>query len=348
MTYAASAVTAIEPERPESLLSWFDNLQATMAEPGSGLEPWAAVLREQLMDILVTHEHGDQRRWAQALKHLPEVEGVRCDLNSDHLHIHTPSELDNLTVSQIHAGLEGLIPWRKGPFHVFDTFIDTEWRSDWKWQRVVPHLSSMEGRRVLDVGCGSGYHIWRMLGEGARQVVGVDPSRLFLMQFQAIKFYVEQVLGPVPAHLLPLKMEDVPPRLKAFDTVFSMGVLYHRKSPIEHLEELKGALRPGGELVLETLVIEGPLGQVLMPEDRYAMMRNVWYIPSPETLLLWCRRVGFRNPRVVDLNQTSLDEQRTTEWMKFNSLNDFLDPNDPTRTTEGYPAPLRAVVIADT
>merc|ERR1711879_214102 len=271
--------------------------------------------------------------------------GVTCNLNSEHLHIQCPGELQGAAASQIHAGLEGLIPWRKGPFHVFDTFIDTEWRSDWKWQRVVPHLSSLEGRRVLDVGCGSGYHIWRMLGEGARQVIGVDPSRLFLMQFQAIKYYVEQSQGQVPAHLLPMKMEDVPPRLKAFDTVFSMGVLYHRKSPIEHLEELKGALRPGGEVVIETLVIEGPLGQVLMPEDRYAMMRNVWYIPSPETLLLWCRRVGFRNPRVVDLNQTSLDEQRTTEWMKFNSLNDFLDPNDPTRTTEGYPAPLRAVVI---
>tara|TARA_Y100001949_G_C15938052_1_gene308831 strand:- start:49 stop:1095 length:1047 start_codon:yes stop_codon:yes gene_type:complete len=347
MTFASSAVAGIDPEHPESILVWFDNLIASMQQPGSGLEPWAKILRQQLTDILVTREHGDQQRWLGALKALPLVEGVQCDLESEHLHISSGNGLSDILASQIHTGLEGLIPWRKGPFHVFDTFIDTEWRSDWKWQRVVPHLSKMEGRRVLDVGCGSGYHIWRMLGEGARQVIGVDPSRLFLMQFQAIKFYVEQSKGQVPAHLLPMKMEDVPPKLKAFDTVFSMGVLYHRKSPIEHLEELKGALRPGGEMVLETLVIEGPLGQVLMPEDRYAMMRNVWYIPSPETLLLWCRRVGFRNPRVVDLNQTSLDEQRTTEWMKFNSLNDFLDPNDLTRTAEGYPAPLRAVVIAD-
>lgn len=347
MIYASSRVSSIDPADPMSLLSWFDNLLAGMQETGSGLEPWAEVLRAQLIDVLVTHEHGDQQRWSNALHTLPEIPGVTCDLNSLNLQICSEEALPDSITSGVHTGLEGLIPWRKGPFHVLDTFIDTEWRSDWKWQRVAPHLSSLEGRRVLDVGCGSGYHIWRMLGEGARQVIGVDPSRLFLMQFQAIKFYVEQAVGQVPAHLLPLKMEDVPLRLKAFDTVFSMGVLYHRKSPIEHLEELKGALRPGGELVLETLVIDGPLGQVLMPEDRYAMMRNVWYIPTPETLLLWCRRVGFKNPRVVDLNQTSMDEQRTTEWMKFNSLNDFLDPNDPTRTTEGYPAPLRAVVIAD-
>ena len=56
-----------------------------------------------------------------------------------------------------------------------------------------------------------------------------------------------------------------------------MGVLYHRRSPIDHLLELKGCLQTGGELVLETLVIDGGLGEVLVPENRYAKMRNVWF-----------------------------------------------------------------------
>ena len=50
---------------------------------------------------------------------------------------------------------------------------------------------------------------------------------------------------------------------------------------------------------------------------------------------------------MVDLNQTSLEEQRATEWMRFNSLKDFLDPDDVNKTAEGYPAPLRAVIVAE-
>ncbi len=308
-----------------------------------GLAPWGQQLPAQL-EAVFADPHGDLPRWQGALEALPELGPVAADLNRDCIALEAGAALGGETLERLEAALRTLCPWRKGPFEFFGVTIDTEWRSDWKWQRVAPHLAPLENRLILDVGCGSGYHMWRMLGAGAGRVIGVDPSLLFWHQFQAFKRYAGKDL---PIDLLPLRMEDVPAKLKAFDTVFSMGVLYHRKSPLEHLEELKGALRPGGQLVLETLVIEGGLGEVLMPEERYAMMRNVWFIPSPETLLLWLRRLGFKNPRVVDLNQTSLEEQRATDWMAFNSLADFLDPDDCTRTVEGYPAPLRAVVLAE-
>mgnify|MGYP002266555368 FL=1 len=190
---------------------------------------------------------------------------------------------------------------------------------------------------------GSGYHCWRMLGEGARRVIGIDPGLLFMFQFLSVKRY----LGEVPVDLLPVRMEDLPENLGAFDTTFSMGVLYHRRSPLDHLLELKGTLRRGGELVLETLVVEGPEGHSLMPEDRYGQMRNVWFLPSCDTLLRWLDRTGYRNARVVDVTDTTTDEQRSTDWMRFNSLQDFLDPNDPSKTIEGYPGPRRATIIAE-
>jgi tRNA (mo5U34)-methyltransferase len=328
----------------DSLLPWFDDVHTFLKE--GKFAPWGQVLPEQLQLFLHDKEHGDQARWLTALNSLPEITPDQCDLTAHDLRL-TKAGLSENDVSAIEAGLRGLMPWRKGPFQFFDTHVDTEWRSDWKWDRVAPHLAPLTGRNILDVGCGSGYHMWRMLGEGAGRVVGIDPSRLFLMQFQAYKRYAERALGKLNIDLLPLRMEDVPARLRAFDTTFSMGVLYHRKSPIDHLQELRDTLRPGGQLVLETLVIDGELGEVLMPEDRYAMMRNVWFLPSVETLLLWCRRAGLRNARVVDLNQTSLDEQRSTDWMRFNSLPDFLDPEDSNKTAEGYPAPLRVVVLAE-
>ena len=346
MSDSNSLLPAVDPAEAATILPWFDDLLDYMNQSEKRFARWADILPQQLQHVLVSREHGDQERWLQALTSLPIPPGVQCDLQADDLAIHADISAD--TTARVEQALRGLMPWRKGPFQVCGTHIDTEWRSDWKWQRVLPHLSPLQNRLVLDVGCGSGYHMWRMLGEGARRVIGVDPSRLFLMQFEAIKNMVTAALGKRPAaHLLPLKMEDIPADLRVFDTLFSMGVLYHRRSPIEHLEELRAALRPGGELVLETLVAEGPLGYSLMPEDRYAMMRNVWFIPSPETLLLWCRRAGLRNARLVNLNQTSLDEQRSTDWMRYKSLPDFLDPANRELTAEGYPAPLRAIVIAE-
>ena len=125
-----------------------------------------------------------------------------------------------------------------------------------------------------------------------------------------------------------------------------MGVLYHRRSPMDHLQELKDCLRPGGQLVLETLVIEGRQGDTLVPEGRYARMGNVWFLPSCGTLLGWLRKLGFVDPEVVDVAVTSTDEQRSTNWMKFHSLKNFLDPEESSKTIEGYPAPMRAVVTA--
>ncbi|MCK5893657.1 MAG: tRNA 5-methoxyuridine(34)/uridine 5-oxyacetic acid(34) synthase CmoB [Endozoicomonadaceae bacterium] len=305
---------------------------------------WLEVLPQQLKTVLVDTPHGDLDRWLIALNALPSIPVDRVGLNQAKVSLTASKPLNGKVRRWLHRGLKALIPWRKGPFDFFGEVIDSEWRSDWKWTRIAPHLSSLKGRLVLDVGCGSGYHCWRMLGEGARQVIGVDPSRLFLVQFEAFKRYAGNAL---PVHLLPLRIEDVPERLKVFDTVFSMGVFYHRRSPIDHLLELHGALCSGGELVLETLVIEGGPGEVLMPDERYAMMRNVWFLPSTTTLLLWLRRAGFHHARVVDMARTAVDEQRQTEWMPFNSLSDFLDPDCPEKTVEGYPAPLRAVVIAE-
>jgi tRNA (mo5U34)-methyltransferase len=334
------------------VFSWFDNIQAAMEQEGSLLKPWAAILPQQLNALFNEKVHGDQQRWLDALESLPAVENVVVDLQQDRIQLSSDSITSN-TDREIKAGLQQLGPWRKGPFQFFDTHIDTEWRSDWKWQRIAAHLAPLADRTILDVGCGSGYHMWRMLGAGAHRIVGIDPSRLFLAQFQAFKQYAEiahkqsGLNQPLNIDLLPLKMEDVPRPLKAFDTTFSMGVLYHRKSPIDHLAELKDTLKPGGQLVLETLVIAGELGEVLMPEDRYAQMRNVWFLPSCDTLLLWARRAGFKNPRIVEKNVTSLEEQRSTEWMQYQSLTDFLDTDDKSKTVEGYPAPLRATLIAE-
>jgi tRNA (mo5U34)-methyltransferase len=273
---------------------------------------------------------------------LPVLEASRIELDADTPSIGKPGDCIAGTRNIIEDQLKKLHPWRKGPYLVHGVHIDSEWRSDLKWHRLSGYIKPLHGKVVLDVGCGNGYHCWRMAGMGARLVIGIDPTLLSVIQFQAIKHFT----GEYPVHVLPLGIDDMPGKMAAFDTVFSMGVLYHRRSPLGHLLELRDLLRTGGELVLETLVIEGGDREVLVPEDRYARMRNVWFIPSCTTLEAWLKRCGFRDIRLIDVTRTTPKEQRTTAWMRFQSLPDCLDPANPALTVEGLPAPMRAIFLA--
>lgn len=308
------------------------------------LARWLDALPAQVEQVWRDRPHGDLPGWRRMLNGLPHLSLSDVDLTSARVRAGCSEDCGEEIRFALREQLMLLHPWRKGPFEICGLNIDTEWRSDWKWARIAPHLQSLKDRLVLDVGCGNGYYGWRMLGEGARRVIGIDPTQLFVMQFEALRHF----LGPdLPLHVLPLSLEDVPDNLQAFDTVFSMGVLYHRRSPFAHLAALKGTLRKGGELVLETLAIEGEAGQVLVPEGRYAKMRNVWFIPSPDTLASWLRRAGFTRVRRIDFTPTTTEEQRATEWMRFESLADYLDPTDPGYTVEGFPAPRRVTFIAE-
>lgn len=304
------------------------------------LAKWLEVLPAQISEWQRENLHGHFRDWYKSLEYLPLLEPQKLDL----LHSVTADrdDISDRHRQGIEKLLRNLMPWRKGPYFLYGTHINTEWRSDWKWERVLPHISSLAGRTVLDVGCGSGYHMWRMIGAGAHLVVGIDPMQLFLVQFEAVRKLLNDDRR---AHMLPLGIEQLPV-LQAFDTVFSMGVLYHRRSPLDHLLQLKNQLVSGGELVLETLVIEGDVNQVLVPGERYAQMRNVFFIPSAEALKSWLEKSGFVDVRIVDFALTTTEEQRRTDWMTSESLAEFLDPEDPSKTVEGYPAPLRAVLVA--
>ena len=300
------------------------------------LSAWAQKLDTWLPQHIAENIHGNFDEWQAILDQLPKVENLSIDLINGAI---LKGQTDE---AALEASLRKLMPWRKGPWQFCDTFINTEWHSDWKWERVAPHID-LKYKNVLDVGCGNGYYGYRMLGAGAKSVLGIDPNFLFLSQFKAFKHYAPEL----PIWQLPIGLEAITEELEFFDVVFSMGVLYHRRSPIDHLSDLKKLLNKKGTLVLETMVIEGDENTCLIPHDRYAQMRNTWFIPSVKMLEIFLKRVGFKNIRCVDLNQTSIEEQRKTDWMTYQSLEDFLDPNDHNKTIEGYPAPLRAVIIAE-
>ncbi len=285
------------------------------------LSGWYEQLEPLIADRLRDEAHGDFSKWREVLE----------ELNAESADTAVTREL-----------LLGLSPWRKGPFQVGGVDIDSEWRSNLKWERLADGIAPLDGRAVLDVGSGNGYYALRMRDAGARAVIGVDPTILYVMQFLAVRQF--DPAGRV--FVLPFRLEELPAEPRAFDTTFSMGVLYHQRSPLDHLRQLRGTLRSGGQLVLETIYMPGKESFACTPEDRYARMRNVWLLPTIAELTTWLRRSGFRDIEIVDQSVTTTDEQRSTEWMTFESLAEALDPADPGRTVEGWPAPRRVVAVA--
>jgi tRNA (mo5U34)-methyltransferase len=298
--------------------------------------PWLPALIDQSEKILKEGSHGDLPAWLQALSKLPQASHFFDGGPAEP--VHGQGVEDGKFLSEQLAKLH---PWRKGPLNIGGIHIDTEWRSDWKWDRIAPHLN-LDGHRILDIGCGNGYYGWRMLDHGALSIIGIDPTLVYAMQWLACRHFS----GQTPNYVLPLGLEDLPTDAGGFDTVFSMGVLYHRRDPASHLRRLASLLKPGGQLLLETLVIEGDGDEQLVPEQRYARMRNVWSIPTVSKLESQTRDAGFDAIQVLDVSRTGTDEQRTTQWMRFESLAQSLDPQDSSKTIEGHPAPVRAALLA--
>ncbi|SMN10805.1 tRNA (5-methoxyuridine) 34 synthase [uncultured Candidatus Thioglobus sp.] len=281
--------------------------------------------------------NGNIPRWEAAINEIKKNNQGVVDYQAPYLCINTENN------TQLQDPLKQLMPWRKGPYKIGDLQLDSEWRGDMKWHRVLPHIQPLQGKTVLDVGSGNGYFTYLMALAGAEIALGIEPFLLFNYQFNAIRNLIK---NPPNAFVLPLKLEQIP-QAPLFDTVFSMGVLYHQKNHMLHLQQLKEVLSEGGELILETLVIDAKYGAQIIPEDRYARMRNVWCLPSTDTLYAWLKKSGFKNIKLVNVTKTTPEEQRATHWIGDNtqSLKDFLDQNNDELTIEGLPAPLRAIFI---
>ena len=307
-----------------------------------GMHEWSEAIKLQLSSYFNNIKHGDFAAWKKSITELPKIKPSAFDFKNNIVHIGETVDCNDVERQQIAASLKQLMPWRKGPFSLFGINLDAEWRSDMKWCRLQDHIE-LESKTILDIGCGNGYYALRMLGSGAKLVVGIDPTLRFITQFEVFKHYLQNI----PVYLLPLSIQDLSVKLLSFDIVFSMGVIYHRRDPKKHIQQLYECLFSGGTLVIESLIIDEQYGEQLIPEGRYAKMNNVWWIPSTRMLINLLESIGFQSVRLIDETVTTEEEQRITEWMTFESLKDFLAPMDSTKTIEGYRAPKRAIVLAD-
>ena len=273
----------------------------------------------------------------EAIADLPDIDNIECKLD-DWITVESQSVSDEDRV-KLHNIAKMMMPWRKGPFDLFGVKVDSEWQSFKKFNLLKPYLD-LEDKNVADVGCNNGYYMFRMLEFSPKFVIGIDPSPLFRSQFDLINHYIKsdrlryEMLG----------IEHMHGFADMFDTVFCLGVLYHRSDPIVALKALKQSLKKGGELILDTFMIDGDDPICLIPEATYSKISNIHFVPTITALENWCKKAGFERFEVLDIVPTRSDEQRKTEWIEGESFSDFLNPENQNETVEGYPAPKRVYI----
>jgi len=278
------------------------------------------------------------RPYQEGIKALSAYENVEVSLG-DVVDIQIAG-LSPEDAEQISATALLMKPWRKGPFRINDLFIDSEWQSQIKYNLLEPHFN-LKDKIVGDIGCNNGYYLFRMLSQKPKKLIGFDPSAIYYSQFMFLDHFIK---SDIVYELLGV--EHVEFYEHKFDTLFCLGVLYHRSDPVVMLKSLFKGLNKGGELILDTFMIDGEEEICLTPRDRYSKIPNIYFVPTVSALKNWCLRAGFESVEVLEIMKTDLNEQRKTEWIDTQSLEDFLDPNDPEKTVEGYPAPKRVYIKA--
>lgn len=281
----------------------------------------------------------------QVIQPLPTADDfpqpIEFDFSGDAIAIGKRSDLSDTQFELLHAAIKQFHPWRKGPWNFFGLEVDAEWCSNLKWDRIASAVGDLSGKKLLDVGCGNAYYMFRAAAMEPELVVGLDPSIPFYLLFEM----VQRFLRITNMQFERLGCEDLTVFDRCFDVALCMGILYHQRNPVQILRDLRNSLDVGGHAVIESQSIPGDGSMALFPKDRYAKARNVYFVPTKDCLVNWARRAGFKDVEVISHGPVTFDEQRQTEFMTYHSLAEFLDPDDPSKTAEGYPAPWRTAVV---
>ena len=279
--------------------------------------------------------------WYEQIQKLSQIEKSNLSIDyGDWFSVGKKEDLTSQEFDLIIDAAKKLIPWRKGPFNIFGLEIDSEWQSNIKYNLIRPYFN-LKDKVVADIGCNNGYYMFRMLEDKPRKLIGFDPSPLTLHQFEFVNHFVKSDIVYEMLGVEHLEFYN-----HKFDFIFMLGVLYHRADPVGTLKSLARGLNSKGEILIDTFMIDGDEELCLTPNKRYSKIPNIYFIPTIPALKNWLERAGFEDIEVLATTVTTSEEQRKTEWSFDQSLEDFLDENDKTKTVEGYPAPKRVYVKA--
>ncbi len=266
------------------------------------------------------------------------------DIGGDAVMIGLADELDEARHAQLEGHLASFRPWRKGPFEIFGHRVEANWDSHKKWDRVLKFADSIENKRICDIGCNNGYYLFRMLAHRPRQAIGLDPVPAFHECFSFLAAFLGHHARSL--EFRPRGFDALAEENEPFDLIYCMGIAYHHPDPLGLLRLIHGALGAGGQLIFETQAVPGHESRALFPAGRYAGARGVWFLPDRDCAINWLRRAGFRDVVFQEEHEYRSEHVRRPPWADIPGLAEGLDPADPARTIEGYPAPVRMLLSA--
>jgi len=313
----------------------------------SYFDPYPAELRREKLlarrlEMSGLLEKPSARIFQDPLDQVLSRQGDSFSFDSDTVRFGEPGQLGKEQQTALTAALKALIPWRKGPFSYYGTDIDSEWKSHLKWDRVAPWLPDLKNKKICDIGCNNEYYMFRMMSQNPWFVLGIDPMvRYYFHHILNRKFYYDPRMN---FDMLGVDDMDLFPEF--FDVVFFMGIIYHRRNPVETLKLINSSMKRGGTLILESSGIPGDEPYCLFPDGRYMKAPGYWFLPTASALKNMLSRTGFHKIEIFENFKLDVEEQRQTEWAIYESLEHFLDPRDPSKTVEGYPAPVRIYIRA--
>jgi ubiquinone/menaquinone biosynthesis C-methylase UbiE len=110
-------------------------------------------------------------------------------------------------------------------------------------ERVLEALAEVDGKHVLDLGCGTGSLALRLWERGAR-VTGIDASEGML------EIAEERARGREGLVFLRASLPELPLSDETFDIVVSSIAFHHFPSAPETLSRIHRVLKPGGRLLI--------------------------------------------------------------------------------------------------
>jgi SAM-dependent methyltransferase len=129
-------------------------------------------------------------------------------------------------------------------------------------------LDDVRGRRVADIGSGTGRIVNMLLDAGAEHVVAVEPSDAFTVLRQNIAERADRVT------CLNVRGDELPAE-PDLDIVVSMGVLHHIPDPAPVVDACYRALKPGGRIVVWLYGREGNETYLRVAEPLRAVTRRL-------------------------------------------------------------------------
>lgn len=173
---------------------------------------------------------------------------------------------------------------------------------------LLDHLGgTMQGQRVLDLGCNAGYWSLRSIEAGCEFVLGIDARSMHIEQARL----VFEATG-VPSHRFELRCGDLfsldLTALGQFDVVLCLGLLYHVAQPVELMELIA---RTGARTALVDTSLslrDGSLFEIRhddLRDPRHAATRELVMWPTQQAVIDLAQSCGYEAETLVP---------RMTDW----------------------------------